>query len=303
MRSETGIALTVAGLTVLAGLLLYVQHGGPVTEEGGIAVVMCPDCEQAFALAVSSGEARCALYDVGQEMGGVLERAGAQVITDDESRPAYGEQYRHSGLMHHKFCVVNDTLLLSGSYNPTDNGERNRNNLLLISSPTLARNYKAELGYLLSGESGRVRHVVLLSGIRIENYFCPRDSCEEHVLEALAAANSSVRYMTYSFTSDAIGELLLQKGREGVFVEGVCDGGQLNDYNECERLGARIYDRPELLHHKVFIIDERIVITGSYNPTASGNERNNENVLIIHSEEVAQEFLTEYAAVQAFAAQ
>ncbi|MBT7927691.1 hypothetical protein HN695_05100, partial [Candidatus Woesearchaeota archaeon] len=54
------------------------------------------------------------------------------------------------------------------------------------------------------------------------------------------------------------------------------------------------YPKSGLLHHKVFIIDDHIVITGSYNPTASGTEKNDENILIIYSDDVAAEFVDEY---------
>ena len=53
------------------------------------------------------------------------------------------------------------------------------------------------------------------------------------------------------------------------------------------------------MHHKVFIIDEEIVITGSYNPTSSGTKRNDENLLIIHDKEIANEFTQEFEKVWA----
>jgi len=48
------------------------------------------------------------------------------------------------------------------------------------------------------------------------------------------------------------------------------------------------------MHHKVFIIDGKTVITGSMNPTGSGNKRNDENMLIIHNEKVVNKFLEEF---------
>jgi hypothetical protein len=119
------------------------------------------------------------------------------------------------------------------------------------------------------------------------------------VLRVLGSATESIHYMVYSFTSDPIGELLLAKRGEGLLVEGVCERTQLNAYTECHKLNSSVYRQPELLHHKVFIIDERVVVTGSYNPTANGNRRNNENILIIHSETIAALFLAEYEIVLA----
>jgi phosphatidylserine/phosphatidylglycerophosphate/cardiolipin synthase-like enzyme len=59
-----------------------------------------------------------------------------------------------------------------------------------------------------------------------------------------------------------------------------------------------------LLHHKVFIIDAEVpgkarVITGSFNPTKSANERNDENMLIIWNDELVAQYVTEYERVRA----
>lgn len=51
------------------------------------------------------------------------------------------------------------------------------------------------------------------------------------------------------------------------------------------------------MHHKVFIVDEKIVVTGSFNPTMSGDIRNDENIVIIYDKEIASEFLEEYDRV------
>ncbi len=53
------------------------------------------------------------------------------------------------------------------------------------------------------------------------------------------------------------------------------------------------------MHHKVVIIDEEIVITGSYNFSRSAEERNDENIIIIYNAEIAQEFIKEFQRVQA----
>ena len=52
------------------------------------------------------------------------------------------------------------------------------------------------------------------------------------------------------------------------------------------------------MHHKVCIIDEKIVVTGSFNPTGSGDYRNDENILIIHNEEIAKRFVEEFGYVR-----
>ncbi len=49
------------------------------------------------------------------------------------------------GLMHHKFMVVDDKYVATGSYNWTASAEKwNRENLLIINSSSLARKYSVE---------------------------------------------------------------------------------------------------------------------------------------------------------------
>lgn len=50
----------------------------------------------------------------------------------------------------------------------------------------------------------------------------------------------------------------------------------------------RISSNNYIMHNKFAIIDDKIVITGSYNWTASASERNDENLLIIHDEDIAK---------------
>jgi phosphatidylserine/phosphatidylglycerophosphate/cardiolipin synthase-like enzyme len=48
------------------------------------------------------------------------------------------------------------------------------------------------------------------------------------------------------------------------------------------------------MHHKVMIIDEQTVVTGSYNFSANAEERNDENLLIIDNPELARQFEVEF---------
>jgi len=51
------------------------------------------------------------------------------------------------------------------------------------------------------------------------------------------------------------------------------------------------------MHHKVFIIDERIVVLGSYNFSQAAEERNDENLLIVYDEQIAEQFMQEFERV------
>ena len=287
-------------LAILFLGLILCACSKPVQESGSINVVFCPQCETAFAQAISNSEnIKCSLYDVGSEIGSLLEDKKAEVITDGSTKPAYGTPiYRRQGIMHNKFCILSDNSVVTGSYNPTNNGDLNQNNVVFIESKTIAANYKSQFEALSKQTRRTIYHKVIINGTLVENYFCPEDNCEDHVLALLQNAQNEVLYLTYSFTSDPIGDLLLNKQTQGVQVAGICEPSQISEHSECTRLGAKVYDDTGLMHHKVFIVDKSIVVTGSYNPTSNGNEFNNENVLIIHDPNLAATFLEEYLRME-----
>jgi phosphatidylserine/phosphatidylglycerophosphate/cardiolipin synthase-like enzyme len=49
-----------------------------------------------------------------------------------------------------------------------------------------------------------------------------------------------------------------------------------------------------ILHHKIIIIDDRTVITGSYNFTGSAERDNDENLVIIDDPAIARTYLDEF---------
>ena len=105
--------------------------------------------------------------------------------------------------------------------------------------------------------------------------------------------------MTFTFTSRAIAEKLAELESKGVQVYGIYEARQKSRYCTFDFLRQRgadvIWDEnPYTMHHKVFIIDNETVSTGSYNPTKHANEKNDENILVIHGREIAGEYVQEF---------
>jgi phosphatidylserine/phosphatidylglycerophosphate/cardiolipin synthase-like enzyme len=55
------------------------------------------------------------------------------------------------------------------------------------------------------------------------------------------------------------------------------------------------------MHHKVFIVDGKTVILGSFNFSQNAEEENDENLLIIDDIPLAQTFAAEFARVYGLA--
>ncbi len=234
-----------------------------------------------------------------------LRAAGIPVVADDGP-----------GLMHNKFAVVDGIIVWTGSYNVTRRGGTvNDNNAIEVRSRELARYYLDEFREMhqrgifgnrrepgVFAPLGR-RGSVIAGSARISVYFAPEDRVERVIRGLLRSARSSVRFMAFTFTSNSLGNELVSLHRRGVAVAGVIEGrGARAAHSEylkfrVEGIDVKRDGNENTMHHKVIIIDGRIVIMGSYNFTGSADRRNDENILVIECPEIAEEFLREFRRV------
>jgi phosphatidylserine/phosphatidylglycerophosphate/cardiolipin synthase-like enzyme len=230
-----------------------------------------------------------------------LREAGIEVLGD-----------RRESLMHNKFVVIDGVDVWTGSMNFTVNGAyRNDNNLIHIRSTKLAENFTTEFEEMfvqdMFGDDVIARTPnpsLTVNDVAIETYFSPDDGTAAQIINAIQNAEESIRFLAFSFTSDPIAEALLERAESGVEVTGVFEESQYfsNTGTEFDRLlnaglDVRLDGNERNMHHKVFIIDGEIVVTGSYNFSRSAEERNDENILIIYSPELAAQYLAEFERV------
>ena len=279
-------------------------------DEGNIQTYFCPrdNCEEKLINLVESSEKiHCALFELNLEnLIEKLKEKNAIIVVDNKNYDEfeYEKLYKdnRSALMHNKFCIFDDKIISTGSFNPTVNGDtKNNNNLVIINSKILAENYEEEFQSFMNNQFGRDAQVnypklILNNEILIENYFCPEDNCEQHVYDVIKKAKNRIYFMTFSFTSDKLGDLIIEKSKN-VTVKGIFENFQANsefsEYKKMKELNVKTDNNPKFLHHKVFIVDD-IVILGSYNPSSSGNRKNDENILIIYDTETTNKFLEEF---------
>jgi phosphatidylserine/phosphatidylglycerophosphate/cardiolipin synthase-like enzyme len=232
----------------------------------------------------------------------------------DAGIPIVGDQ--QEGLMHNKFVVIDRSEVWMGSMNFTVSGAYlDHNNLVRIRSEQLAGKYSAEFEQMFTDHLfGNEKATAALSprlfidGTTVENYFSPHGGIENRIVELIRGAKKNIKFLAYSFTSDPIGQAMRDQMFFGINISGVMDDGQINsnegtEYDLLKQAGLDVRrDGIEgLMHHKVIIIDDSIVITGSYNFTNSGETRNDENVIILFNIEAAAQYLDEFWRVYAMA--
>lgn len=254
-------------------------------------------CEsEYFSLISNSTKIKCAFYDLSDKnITLLLKEKNADILIDEDNYANYGEKIVGEGLMHNKFCVLDDKITITGSFNPTKNN-KNDNNMIVIHSKTIAKNYESEFKIIKNDETPkRKAQSIILGNITVNNYFCPEDNCEEKILNELNLANQSVEFLAFTFTDKLIAQAIIKKHEENLSVRGIIESFQSHKLwtyplFEQANISVKIDEKPTLQHNKVFIIDNNTVITGSFNPTWSANHINKENILIIHDEKTAHKF-------------
>lgn len=144
------------------------------------------------------------------------------------------------------------------------------------------------------------KNKVHISEANIAVLFSPRGGCTEAIVEALQNAKESIYIQAYSFTSVPIAQAIVAAQKRNVHVEIILDKSQQSEkYSSADfvsRAGISTYidSAHSIAHNKVMIIDDKKVITGSFNFTKSAEQSNAENLLIIESPSVARVYLSNW---------
>ena len=126
-------------------------------------------------------------------------------------------------------------------------------------------------------------------------------SCAEQIADRIDAATGKVQVQAYYLTNLLILRAIAGAKRRGLDVEAILDksqdrrGGARSRYSGATYLanaGVLVWidDAPAIAHNKIIILDDHLVLTGSFNFTKAADTRNAENVVIIDSRTVAAWF-------------
>ena len=227
----------------------------------------------------------------------LLQAAGIPVVTDERG-----------ALMHDKFIILDGQVVWTGSWNLTINDTyRNNNNAIALRSQQAIENYQTEFNEMfIEGRFGPTSPVntphqsFTQDGVPVEVYFAPEDEVIDQIVSTISGAQKSVQFMTFSFTVDEIGSAIMERAARGVDVQGIFERtGSETEFSEfgrlyCAGLPVRQDGNPFVLHHKVFIVDGEIVVTGSFNISANATDSNDENLIILRDPALAAQYQAEF---------
>ncbi len=241
--------------------------------------------------------------------------------------------FGYYGIMHNKFLVIDANatnpdlpIVLTGSTNFTD-GQLNddANNIIIFQDQALARSYTIEFEEMWGStgaqpnaanakfgpdKADNTPHEFVIGGKRVENYFSPSDNVNNQILNNINTADNELYFALLVFTrydlAYGIEDRILN---HGVFAAGILDdssGGSSTVYNILQPVmsgNLLLFDhasQPGIMHHKYLIADQAsttsdaLVLTGSHNWSTSANLKNDENTVVIHDRDIANQYYQEF---------
>jgi len=135
---------------------------------------------------------------------------------------------------------------------------------------------------------------------KTEVYFSLSDNPQKAIIKNINQAEAFINIAMYIFTDKEIALPLIKARERGVKVRLYLDKDQVEyQYSQSRFLvqkgiKTRISTNNYIMHNKFVIIDNRILLTGSYNWTFSANNRNDENLMVIDDPEIIEIFQNQF---------
>ena len=127
-------------------------------------------------------------------------------------------------------------------------------------------------------------------------YFSPNGGCQDAIIKEICNAQKTINIAMYYLTSREIAQELVKAKDRNVRIRIVLDKDQeTQKYSKSRYLIKRGFEvkyhtGSGIMHNKFAIIDEKILITGSFNWTPTANEKNEENLLIMTDKELIKKY-------------
>ena len=231
------------------------------------------------------------------------------------------------GIMHNKFLIFDadatnpdDVVLWTGSTNLTDNQiNTDPNSVIIFQDQSIARGYKIEFEEMWGG-SGPVHtaagkfgpdkkdntpHEYLIGGKRIESYFSPSDATTSQIIKTINSADYELDFAVMVMTRTDLAYAISNRVNAGVFAAGMLNdtssgGGAFNIMYGGMQSFLKIYNQSGIYHHKYLIVDQAhaasdpIILVGSHNWSNSAEQKNDENTVIVHDQNLANQHYQEF---------
>ena len=200
--------------------------------------------------------------------------------------------------MHNKFYIFDNKTVITGSANlsHTDMSGFNSNNIIVINSPDVAKIYKTEFEQMFNGKFHSAK--IPTANNKANNmqiYFSPQDkSINNAVLPIIENAKDYIYIPIFVITENRVVEALISAKQRGVDVRLISDAlNASSKYSKIKVLRAngipvKIENYAGKMHSKTMIADDKYSIIGSMNFSKSGENKNDENTIVLQNADAAK---------------
>ena len=128
-------------------------------------------------------------------------------------------------------------------------------------------------------------------------FFSPNGGAEDAIVRSIDSAKSRIRMQAFLFSNKEITQALIRAHQRGVKVDVIIDQKmpkkKPNTTQDLIKAGVPTFfdTAHRTAHDKIIIVDDNIVLTGSFNFVKVAETKNGENLLILKSKPLAEEYV------------
>lgn len=131
-------------------------------------------------------------------------------------------------------------------------------------------------------------------------FFSPGEECRNAIIYQINKSINQLKICVFTISDDTITQAIVAAHKKGRQIKVITDNDKSLDMgSDIERMAkegiaVKIDNTANHMHHKFMVVDDRNVITGSYNWTQSAARYNHENILLTNEAGVVKSFLNEF---------
>ncbi|MCG2724655.1 MAG: phospholipase D-like domain-containing protein [Elusimicrobia bacterium] len=227
------------------------------------------------------------------------------------------------GVMHNKIGIFDNRIMSTGSFNWVVSANvANTENIVFSADSKMIKGYSRCFEWMWTNsrslEDGQdyenyppnyfgpapadTRPSLEFNSIKFPSYsFSPRGSTQNHIIAAIKASKKKISATIFSFYSLPVAEALIEAAKRGVDVRMVIDKVQASQSSAIKYVwenGVKLRwtrgHNKGVMHHKYSVMDDKLLMTGSFNWSNNAQNNNFENMFYTTSDYYIRGFEQEF---------
>lgn len=134
-------------------------------------------------------------------------------------------------------------------------------------------------------------------------HFSPGEDCRRQLLDLLVAARETLDISVFTISDDRLCDAIVAAHKRGIQIRLISDNDKALDQGSDifklidQGINVRMDDTENHMHHKFSVVDQSILVNGSFNWTRSATDYNQENILVTNEPKLVAAYLSEFESL------